>query len=339
MSFFVLSARIINIEKLQRIARRSISRTIKGRAQGLVNRANVKQPMCTVRAPLKQLTKLLTVLLIPACSTPLISKEILGRSPSGPSIQSSAGSSSRPKAVFETHKASSVLSYGEVFTYQAYVPQSYGEMSRVPLVVFLHGAGERLGGYKSATSVGMGVAIRKKPELFPAIVIFPHCPENEWWSTTKCHDSFLSVLQDAQHRYLKIDPRRQYLTGLSMGGYGVWVYGERYHSQWAAFMPVAPRSTAGGGFHSPLDVASGRFDDKERYYRVAKVFEQDPIWLVHGDIDPVIPVSESRNIAYHLQQLGNGQAKYLELKGRGHDIWDDVYQDEGMIGWLLSQSK
>lgn len=218
--------------------------------------------------------------------------------------------------------------------YQVYEPKMAKKGRKVPLIMFLHGAGERGQDSLLAVKEGIGPAIQKFPDRFPAVVAFPQCPKKSWWSSARCVEIFDDVYKDVLANY-KIDRSRVYLTGLSMGGYGVWLFAEKYPHDWAALLSVSGRSKPAHNYPAWPQSIADRFPGKERYRETAKALSYFPLYIVHGEKDPVVPVEESRKIAKYLRGL-DLDFTYDELKGRGHNIWDDVYQDESIISWLFN---
>ena len=197
--------------------------------------------------------------------------------------------------------------------YCVYVPQGYDASRKWPMVVFLHGLGERGDDGLLQTAVGIGNAIRRNSERFPCIVVMPQCPGDRWWDKAFDH---IDAAMDAAMDEFSIDKSRVYLTGLSMGGYGTWGYGALHADRFAALMPVC-----GGG--KTADAAA-----------LAKV----PIWAFHGEVDSVVKVDESRSMVKAIQDAG-GVVKYTEYPGVDHNSWDNAYGDAEAIAWLLSQRK
>ncbi|HEU4754828.1 MAG TPA: phospholipase, partial [Armatimonadota bacterium] len=110
---------------------------------------------------------------------------------------------------------------GKEYRYVLYVPRDYSPAMKWPVVLFLHGSGERGSDGLKQSQVGIGTAIRLYPERYPALVVMPQCAPGERWSG-KMTDMALQALDQTMKEY-SIDPDRQYLTGLSMGGFGSWV--------------------------------------------------------------------------------------------------------------------
>lgn len=195
---------------------------------------------------------------------------------------------------------------------QVWVPDDYDDARPWPVILFLHGAGEGGTDGVAQTTVGVGPAIRKEPARFPAIVVFPQSPPRVPWlgaSATKA----IAALDDAIAGY-NIDVNRQYLTGISMGGYGTWHLATRFPQRFAAIVPIC------GGAENVAASAS----------RLRNV----PTWVFHGDRDNIIPVSESREIVAALEALG-APVRYTEYEGVMHNSWDRAYGDADLMPWLL----
>jgi predicted peptidase len=213
--------------------------------------------------------------------------------------------------------------------YQVYVPADYDPSRSWPLIVFLHGAGER--GYEglSQTQVGLGRAIRFNPERWPAIVVFPQLPPGRNWMPSTEHIGIEAL--DATITEFAIDTSRVYLTGLSMGGYGSLYLGQRHADRFAAIVAICP--TVGDGSRYPFLTGSSY---EEAISGSAEALSKMPIWLFHGEQDPVFVASISSDLSRALQELG-ADVRYTEYSETGHNAWDPAYQDTDMITWLFQQ--
>ncbi len=216
--------------------------------------------------------------------------------------------------------------------YVVYVPEDYTADRAWPLIVFLHGAGERGDDNETPLKQGIVNAIKKDPTRFPAIVLIPQCPKEQDWNT--CHDSLDAQMAATQEQY-NIDNKRIYLTGLSMGGYGTWLWGAIHTDTFAALMPIC-----GGGdpydIQKLLNVGGGNpyGSMASRLRALATV----PIWAFHGGSDSVVPVERSRDMVAAIKERG-GNIKYTEFEGVDHNSWDKAYQETESIEWLLKQKK
>lgn len=209
---------------------------------------------------------------------------------------------------------------GETRKSVVYVPDGYTNDREWPLIVFLHGMGERGNdGWKQA-EVGIGRAIRLNPDRFPALVLMPQCSPDTVWSSKenangapswKYIDDAIAYVRD---RY-NVDEDRMTLTGLSMGGYGTFAYGAMRADQFAAFMPVC-----GGGNAADAQQLARR-----------------PMWAFHGLDDTVVVPDKSREMIVAIRNAG-GEARLTEYEGVGHNSWDKAYGDAEAIAWLLAQS-
>lgn len=221
---------------------------------------------------------------------------------------------------------------GQSLPYRLMKPADYqaDSSARYPLVLFLHGAGER--GTDNVKPLVHGMKEFAKDEVrtkFPCFVVVPQCPEGKRWVevdwTLDSHDQLpedsdtiklvLELMSSLQKEY-RIDENRLYATGLSMGGFGVWDLITRYPGKFAAAAPVC----AGG--------------DEKVAQKAAKI----PIWAFHGDKDTVVKPSRSRNMIAALEAAG-GKPIYTEYAGVGHDSWDPAYAEPKLMEWLFAQRK
>jgi pimeloyl-ACP methyl ester carboxylesterase len=191
-------------------------------------------------------------------------------------------------------------------------PPSPGQ--RWPLLLFLHGKGERGDNLEQVREAGLAARLdydRSFREQFPAIVVAPQCPANGWWSTYE----LAALLDDIQARY-PVDPDRVYVTGMSMGGYGTWALATEFPDRFAAIAPVC-----GGG--DP--------DEAERLINV-------PVWTFHGVQDSIVPIAESERMVAALQKLGN-PVKFNKYPDAGHDAWTETYANRDLYAWLFSHRR
>ncbi len=212
---------------------------------------------------------------------------------------------------------------GESRPAMLYVPRDYSPSKEWPLIVFLHGAGERGDDGVRQTGVGIGPAILDDPDRFPCLVFMPQCPKGIWWgsipgrsedNSSEAHitDGIETILE-----HYSIDEDRVYLTGLSMGGYGTFLYGANHIDRFAALMPIC-----GGG-----DPAWGPSLAKK------------PMRVFHGGDDGVVPPSRSEEMVEAIKAAG-GDVELKIYPGVGHNSWDDAYsKKEGAVEWLLGQSR
>jgi predicted peptidase len=181
-----------------------------------------------------------------------------------------------------------------------------------PLVLFLHGAGERGEDLDQVASWGPPRLIRAGREL-PCIVLAPQCPRGLWWEP-----SSLLALLDQVIAEQPVDPDRVIVTGLSMGGYGTLDLVATAPERFAAAVPIC------GGLPKPLLLAPA----------VARV----PLWLFHGTDDRIVPLSESVRVVEAVRAAG-GTARLTAYEGVGHDSWRRAYADEELWRWMLEQRR
>jgi predicted peptidase len=226
----------------------------------------------------------------------------------------------------------SVTIAGETYRYQVYVPADYTRSRAWPVVLFLHGGGERGTDGVIQTEVGIGSAIRRYATRFPAIVVMPQAHPPLGWTGTNA-DMALKALEQAESEF-NIDRSREYLTGLSMGGAGTWYIAYRHPNRFAALVAICARVRPSATTTDPVVPAA----DGEPFATLAARVKHLPIWIFHGDADNTVPVDESRGIAAALTSL-KVPVKYTELPGVGHNSWDTAYRDPEMAAWLFAQKK
>lgn len=213
-----------------------------------------------------------------------------------------------------TYRFESTISKRVSIPYLLYLPEDYERVPRPwPLLMFLHGAGER-GNDLSLVKVHGPPKLIEQGKRFPFIVLAPQCPQDGWWDIEALKALLDSVL--AAHR---VDERRIYLTGLSMGGYGTWDLAITYPQRFAAIAPIC-----GGSGRGPL---------------VEKLKEHNvPVWTFHGAKDQVVPISETEYLVRRLKAHG-GDVKFTVFPDIAHDAWNPAYDNPALYEWLLSQRR
>jgi predicted peptidase len=219
---------------------------------------------------------------------------------------------------------------GTEYKYQVFVPDNWTKKQKWPVILFLHGAGERDDDGLIQTEVGIGTAIRRSRSRFPAVIVMPQCRKNVWWAESNMADVAMAALAQAQKEFHG-DPARTYLTGLSMGGYGTWYLAGKYPGKFAAIAPIC------GGILVPDMARQQSADDNAPYTEAARKIGKTPTWIFHGGDDPVVPVTESRRMNDAMKALG-GEVHYTEYPGVGHNSWEKAYAEADFISWMLSKT-
>ena len=230
-----------------------------------------------------------------------------------PALMSSPLPAAQEPQRFETTVQRSVSIPFLLFLPQGYQPT--GE-NRWPLLLFLHGAGERGTDLDLVARHGPPKLVKDRPG-FPFVVVSPQCPEGATWEPEA-----LDALLDHLLSRHAVDPKRVYLTGLSMGGYGTWAWAALRPQRFAAIAPIC-----GGGEPIRIWLASGARRDA-----LARL----PIWAFHGAKDPVVPLAESERMIDAYKRLGN-TPKLTVYPEAGHDAWTETYANPAFFDWLLQQ--
>jgi predicted peptidase len=198
--------------------------------------------------------------------------------------------------------------------YLLHLPPDYDERSaRVwPLILFLHGAGERGSDIELVKRHGIPKVAESQPD-FPFIAVSPQCPLGTWWAFEL---PLLGKLLDHVMAAYAVDTERVYLTGISMGGYGAWGLAIAHPDRFAAVVPIC-----GGG-------------DPDTVCAIRHV----PVWAFHGALDNVVLPRESRKMVEALRECG-GNIKFTLFPNADHDSWTRTYNSPKLYEWLLSQRR
>jgi predicted peptidase len=223
-------------------------------------------------------------------------------------------------------------SHGETIPYQLFVPKGCDAAKKYPLILFLHGAGERGSDNEAqlANDEVLELVSGETAAQHPCFLVAPQCPMGtKWvevrWNRKRPHHApaqpsvpmrlVLELLDSVENEY-SIDPARRYVTGLSMGGYGSLDACLRRPGYFAAAVPIC-----GGGDNSRArDLVGTSF------------------WIFHGANDPVVPVGRSRSI-YHLLKAAGANVRYTEYPGVDHHSWAPAYGEPALAEWLFAQHR
>jgi predicted peptidase len=227
---------------------------------------------------------------------------------------------------------------GQELNYRILYPENYNKSKKFPVLLFLHGAGER--GNDNEKQLIHGGSLFLDPvnrAKYPAIVLFPQCPEGKSWASLDIRPgeggkkiynrsngttpgemslSLNGLLQDVC-KHQKADKKRIYIMGLSMGGFGTLEMLYLYPNTFAAAVPIC------GGHLTSL----------------ASVYAKEvPIWIFHGAKDTVVPVDFSRDLYAELKKLG-AEVKYTEFPDANHDSWTSTFATPELLPWMFSHHK
>ena len=205
--------------------------------------------------------------------------------------------------------------------YLLFLPRDYDANGdkRWPLILFLHGAGERGSNVWKVAIHGPSKYFPTHPD-FPFILLSPQCPEGQIWS----NDTVLALLEEIVRNY-KVDRSRVYLTGLSMGGYGTWSLGATHPEKFAAIAPIC-----GGGDMISIHLSSR---DKEAPLKSL------PVWAFHGAKDPVVPLEESQRMVEAMKKVGAKEVKLTIYPEAQHDSWTQTYNNPELYEWFLAHHR
>lgn len=194
--------------------------------------------------------------------------------------------------------------------YLLYLPKEYDQRESWPLLLFLHGSGERGDDLELVKKHGPPKQIAAGKD-FPMIVVSPQCPSGRRWEPIE----LVALLDDLASKY-KVDADRVYVTGLSMGGFGTWRLADYATDRIAAIAPIC-----GGG---------------EKHW--ARQLTDLPVWAFHGAKDTAVPLERTQTMVDEIEKLG-GKPKLTIYPDAGHDSWTETYDNPQLLEWLLEQKR
>jgi acetyl esterase/lipase len=219
--------------------------------------------------------------------------------------------------------------HGVTYRFQVYLPEDWrrDDHKQWPIILFLHGRGERGSEGMWQTQIGLPQAVRDHPERWPFVIVMPQCPLPGYWTDPDMLAMAMATL-DQEAAEFHADPERTYLSGLSLGGYGVWELARLYPKRWAA---IAISSS--GIFWS---YAPERWQQEstlpEEY---ARAIGRTPVWLFHGTDDNIVPARESELI-FDAIKSADGHVRLWLYQGLKHDCWTRAYNEQELPRWLLA---
>lgn len=222
---------------------------------------------------------------------------------------------------------------GHTYRYQVFLPRGWNANIAWPVVLFLHGSGERGDDNQAQLSQGLPPWLRQHPD-FPAVVVIPQAPADTHWSGAQ-ERAALAALEASVQAYHG-DRQRLYLTGLSMGGYGAWQIAIDHPGLFAAAAIVC------GALHHPTDsddlAVQGIPAGDDPYRWVAQAIGPLPVWIFHGAVDDIVPPHDSQALAQALQQAGK-EVRFSLYPGVNHGSWMRAYDEPLLWPWMFGHRR
>jgi acetyl esterase/lipase len=219
--------------------------------------------------------------------------------------------------------------HGITYRFQVYLPEEWrrDDGKQWPIILFLHGRGERGSEGMWQTQIGIAEAVRNHPDRWPFVIVMPQCPQNAHWTDPAMLELAMASL-DQESAEFHGDPARTYLTGLSMGGYGAWELARLHPHRWAAIAIAA-----GGVFWSY---------EPERWQEASvlpaeysSAVGHTPVWLFHGSLDSVVAPRQSE-LMFDAFKAAGGNIRLWIYQGLKHDCWTRAYDEPELPRWLLA---
>jgi len=218
---------------------------------------------------------------------------------------------------------------GIVYRFQVYLPEEWrrDDGRQWPIILFLHGRGERGSEGMWQTQIGLPAEVRDHPERWPFVIVMPQCPLPDHWTDPKMLEMAMAAL-DQESDEFHADPDRTYLTGLSMGGYGAWELAKLHPRRWAAI------AIASGGIFWSYE--PDRWQEAATLpAEYARAVSRTPIWLFHGSDDKVV-VPRQDELMYDALKASGGNVRLWIYQGLQHDCWTRAYNEPELPRWLLA---
>jgi pimeloyl-ACP methyl ester carboxylesterase len=206
-------------------------------------------------------------------------------------------------------------------------PSGKDSESSPPIILFLHGRGERGSEGMWQTQVGLPQQLRDHPERWPFIVVMPQCPFRHFWTDPEMLQMAMASL-DQEAREFHADPERTYLAGLSLGGYGAWELARNFPHRWAAIAIVAS-----GVFWSYAPERWREVSTLPAEY--ARRLGRTPVWLFHGAEDTTV-IPRQSELMFEALKAENGHVRLWDYQGLHHDSWTRAFNEPELPRWLLS---
>jgi predicted esterase len=221
---------------------------------------------------------------------------------------------------------------GVTYRFEVYLPEQFRRDDRKswPVILFLHGRGERGSEGMWQTQIGLPQAVRDHPERWPFVIVMPQCPLPLYWTDAQMLSMAMAAL-DQETSEFHLDRERTYLSGLSMGGYGAWELARLYPRRWAAIAIAS-----GGVFWSY---------EPERWQRqatlpaeYARALGRTPVWLFHGSDDNIVSSRQSE-LMFGAFKASGGHVRLWVYLGLKHDSWTRAYNEPELPRWLLEHHR
>jgi predicted esterase len=217
---------------------------------------------------------------------------------------------------------------GITYRFQVYLPEEWrrDDGKQWPIILALHGRGERGSEGMWQTQFGIAQAVRNHPDRWPFVIVMPQCPETAHWTDLAMIELAMNAL-DQEAAEFHGDPSRTYLTGLSMGGYGAWELARLHPHRWAAIAIAAS-----GVFWSYEPDRWQQASSLPAEY--ARAIGRTPIWLFYGSLDNVVPPKQSE-LMYDAFKAAGGNIRLWIYEGLKHDSWSRAYDEPALPQWFL----
>jgi len=225
-----------------------------------------------------------------------------------------------------------IVLHGVEYKFQVYLPEEWRRDDRKlwPIILFLHGRGERGSEGMWHTQIGLPEAVRNHPDRWPFVIVMPQCPQSAHWTDPAMLELAMAAL-DQEAAEFHGDPARTYLTGLSLGGYGAWELARLHPHRWAAIVIASS-----GVFWSYEPERWQQASTLPAQY--AGALGRTPVWLFHGSLDSVVAPRQS-DLMFDALKSAGGNVRLWIYQGLKHDSWTRAYDEPELPRWLLEHRR
>jgi predicted peptidase len=225
------------------------------------------------------------------------------------------------------------------YGYRVFVPKVRPPGQKLPVMLFLHGSDER-GDDNEAQVKGFEKIIGDDPQKFGFIIVFPQCRPGKFWAGEMTAQAMLAL--DRTVAEFGGDENRLYLSGFSLGGFGVWQTAILYPQKFAALVPlsgrVLPRLDKNSKERAALLPEQLALDESpEPYQAIAERIGKTPVWVFHGKNDTIVPIGQSRKIVEAFRKAGNSEINVTEYEDTGHLTIGRAFGEPALFEWLAKQ--
>jgi predicted peptidase len=226
------------------------------------------------------------------------------------------------------------------YGYRVFVPRKSPPGEKLPILLYLHGAGAR-GEANESQVLGLSESVTSQPDKIPFLIVAPQCRPSTFWGASETAEQTFAALDKAIQEF-NGDSERIYIAGYSMGASGAWQFASAYPDKFAALILIsgsAPDRISQNEKDLMLSEATSVIESPDPYAAWAEKLHKTPVWIFHGSADDTNTVEDTRKMVDALKTAGNTNVQYTEFPDGGHIIAVRALSQPGLFDWMLQQAK